>query len=142
MFGNPFRKNVSAIEMPREKCRWCLKRIGYPNHAPVPVCNACFSEAYNDNAKWSRLCTEFEREMRAYVRKLQARPDMVDVCQVSMEANSFLVEIGKLVDAAEKRGDTAEFKELSELMRQVMDHHATFRREAPGLVRELEKEEA
>lgn len=67
----------SLAKLRTQNCRWCPSRIGDADHYPIPLCDACFTMAWNDQAKHvparARLFSEFPAEVREYFKQVMRR---------------------------------------------------------------------
>lgn len=162
MLGSLFRKKISATQLPNEKCRWCYaRRIGLVDHAPVPVCEACWADAWTKErarlAEYSRardakeepadfvegslhrMMREFDREFRVHMKRGNAPITVIDMLTDTQTAVTDLAALGTKVDEAEARGDHETVAKLSAEMRAKEDMIDSYRKTGPAMVSELDR---
>lgn len=104
-------------------CEWCSSKIERnPWHAPIPLCVACFKEAYKNCTQdspygnlWGRMSDDYRNEAFAWAARLQGREggDVTEqletlVAEQSAEVLSLQAQVG----AAMLRKDDAERERL------------------------------
>lgn len=123
-------------------CQYCRKNfIGKVYHWPVPVCQGCFDLAMRPGAPSAHeiFNERWPKESREWTKRIMARPDRVEVLTDAGNLLSEVTAIGRQVDAALARKDTAEVDRLTALMNQRVKDIGTLRTDVAKLVEEIEK---
>lgn len=123
------------------KCPCCNKRILEMSHAPVPVCDACFSRAaQTDPRLWEWICTQFRSELRAYIKKTATRPSSLDVLSDATQALNDVLALQKRADNLRGMGLSQQANDLQDAINQTMQQLSDFRRETPEVVAAIAKD--
>ncbi len=73
----PFNRFPSLAKYRAQNCRWCRGQIGDDGRYPIPLCDACYSTAWNDQAPpaltRSWMMAEFASEVREYFKRVMRR---------------------------------------------------------------------
>jgi hypothetical protein len=141
---------------PLPLCKPCLRRAARCS-ALIYSCNPCWEERlksgnpYVTNCPhtppdfspglWNRMCDEFDREMRKWIKRMRSTPTASDLMEGSFAIQAEITELKKQQKQAALTNDTATIAQLEEQIREKTQAITTFKAQAPKILQDLDAHE-